>query len=470
MKNFTLSLVAFHLRQTLTDALDEADADANLLWETLAKLGEKQIPFPELAKIRTQLICYQNNQYTPQAEAGGQIFWLTHSGKDLDLGSIPTPEGFKITANLQPFRLHDTYAADLTLAPDNPNIDITIPQIQHFKPNYLLPSHIQASIGTTLWLYGEIDSTIDSQDWAEKCAIALVAGSNLNPILVNQESLFDSILFTFKTNNPICQILILLNNSQADTITPLGETYDSILNLLCCHHKISKIYQDSRQSYTQTRQLYSQLEKKIQGYPNLIADTTEKLANLKKLLSQIPEDGINYTRYLRDITAHYTAIDTNTRNYRICLANIKAKGNIPKFWETLNDITFHQWQNQIKIDIDYLTPGENLFARTIETIRGTVEIEQVECDRATEANTQDRQEKLEILIAFIGTALAVSGVSSQVATNPSQIIYTQLCQKESPKNVKLLPYLGLSIIDLLIHIFLGIMIAIPVGIWLKHRK
>ncbi len=138
---------------------------------------------------------------------------------------------------------------------------------------------------------------------------------------------------------------------------------------------------------------------------------------------------------------------------------------------------FSQWQQQLKIDINYLTPGENLFSRTIDTIRGTVEIEQVECEllaaalryRKNEINTQARQEKLEILIAFVGTALAVSGVSSQVATNPSQIIYTQLYHKKLADNPQLLPYLGLSIIDLLIHIFLGVIVAIPVGIWLKKR-
>ena len=470
MKKFTLSLFAFHLRQTLTDSLDEVDSDANLLWETLAKLGEKEIPFPELAKIRSQLICYQNNQYTPQAEESGQIFWLTHSGKSLDLGNIPTPEGFRITANLQPFRLHDTYAADLTLAPENPNIDISIPQIQHFKPNYLLPSHIPASIGQTLWLYGEIDNTISPEDCAEKCAVALVTGSKLNPILTHQGELFGSQLFQFKTNQPTYQIWILLNHSQTDTITPLGETYDDILNLLCSHHKIAKIYQDSRQSYTQTRQLYSQLEKKIQSYPSLTSDASQKLTSLKQLLDKIPEDAINYTRNLRDLTAHHTAIDTNTRNYRICLNRIQAKGNIPQFWENMCDRTFPQWQQQLKIDIDYLTPGENLFSRTIDTIRGTVEIEQVECDRNNEINTQARQEKLEILIAFVGTALAVSGVSSQVATNPSQIIYTQLYHKKLADNPQLLPYLFLSGIDLLIHIFLGVIVAIPVVIWLKNRK
>ncbi|WYL95863.1 MAG: hypothetical protein HEQ35_20435 [Gloeotrichia echinulata IR180] len=40
MNNFTLSLYAYHLHHTLTELLGEVVADANLLWENLANLGE----------------------------------------------------------------------------------------------------------------------------------------------------------------------------------------------------------------------------------------------------------------------------------------------------------------------------------------------------------------------------------------------------------------------------------------------
>jgi hypothetical protein len=226
VKNFTISLYAFHLRHTLTDSPDKADANANLLWENIAQLGEKLLPFPELKDVRSKLICYQNEKYEPKLELGRQTNWLTDSGS-LDLGSIPTAEGFKINGNLQPFLFNDTYAADLTLFPESPNISIDVPQLQLFKPSCLLPSNIQASLGHTLWIYGEVDASEDCQALASKCAVALLAGTNLNPVLVNEDNLFGSLLFEYQAPDPNepqnpanqCHILVWLNNSNADTLT-----------------------------------------------------------------------------------------------------------------------------------------------------------------------------------------------------------------------------------------------------------
>ena len=102
MKNFSISLYAFHLRHTLTDAPGEVATYANLLWENLVKLGEVFLPFLGLKELRSKLICYQNGQYNPKGEQGRRTEWLTDSGS-LDLGSLATTEGFKINANLQPF-------------------------------------------------------------------------------------------------------------------------------------------------------------------------------------------------------------------------------------------------------------------------------------------------------------------------------------------------------------------------------
>ena len=119
----------------------------------------------------------------------GERYGLTDFGR-VDLGSIATTEGFKINANIQPFLLNDTYAADLTLFPESPNISIDIPQLQLFQPGSLMPDKIQASLGQTLWIYGEVDANENCQELANQCAVALFAGTNLNPILVSQSEIF----------------------------------------------------------------------------------------------------------------------------------------------------------------------------------------------------------------------------------------------------------------------------------------
>jgi hypothetical protein len=82
VKNFSLSLYAFHLRHTLTHLPDEVVADAHLLWENLAKLGENTLPFPDLKDLHSKLVSYHHGVYTPQQEIAIKSEWLSISGKD----------------------------------------------------------------------------------------------------------------------------------------------------------------------------------------------------------------------------------------------------------------------------------------------------------------------------------------------------------------------------------------------------
>ncbi|MEG4171470.1 MULTISPECIES: hypothetical protein [unclassified Microcoleus] len=293
MKNFTISLYAFHLRHTLTDAPNEVDPEAKLLWENLAQLGAVTLPFSALKDLHLKLICYQNGNYEPQREQGRQTEWLTDSGSSIDLGTFPTTEGFKIKGNLQPFGLHDTYAVDLTLSPESPQISIDVPQLKLFKPASLLPTSIQASLGQTIWIYGEVDASENCQQLAEKIAVALLAGTNLNPIEVGKDKLLGSFLFEYKTIDPDdpqnpakqCQILISLNNSQADTLTWAGQAYDWLRNLMLCRHKILYINHQARERYPQARELYAKLDRQVREFPTQIADPKTRLETLKKILT-----------------------------------------------------------------------------------------------------------------------------------------------------------------------------------------
>ncbi|MFN6525539.1 hypothetical protein [Nostoc sp. ChiSLP03a] len=454
MKNFSLSLYAFHLRNTLTELPGEVVADANILWENLVKVGESSLTFVGLKDLRSKLICYQNNIYDPKREQGRKTEWLTDSGI-LDLGSLPTTEGFKINANLQPFLLNDTYAVDLTLFPESPNISIDIPQLQHFKPSSLLPSHIQASLGQTLLISGEVDSTEDCDTLAEKLAIALVAGTNLNTVRSQQGELFGSHLFEYQAldpdepDNPAkqCHILIVINNnnSQAATATLAGEAYNWLLNLLCSYHKILYIYQLARQRYREARTIYSNLENKIQKFNSLTSQNEIKLSDLKSLMGKIPTKSFDYTRCLQDLQTHHTAITTNITNYQICLEKIQTIGrvNSPQSWQDFINKDCKKWQEQIQTDINYLTPGKELFGQFVDTIRGIVETGQAESDRS-----------LENIIQVLGIGFGGGAIASGVFTTHIDKINLPLIQKHP-----LYASLTLSIIATLIFIALGWLIT-----------
>lgn len=241
MKNFTISLYAFHLRHTLSDDPDDVVEDANLLWENLVKVGENSLPFPGLKNLRSKLIySYQDGKYEHSLEIVRKRFWLIDS-QGLDLGSLPTKQGFEIKAELNPFLLNDTYAVDLTISPDPPDISIDVTQLQHFAIKYLLPSHIEASLGQTLWIYGEVEQSKDCCSLAEKLATALVEEFSLKIEKINQGELFGSQIFQYQItdssepDNPIkqCQIFIVINNNNSKTLELFGKAYDCLLNLIC---------------------------------------------------------------------------------------------------------------------------------------------------------------------------------------------------------------------------------------------
>ncbi len=452
MKNFSLSLYAFHLRHTLTELPGEVVTDANLLWENLVKVGEGSLSFVGLKDLRSKLICYQNGKYESKREIGRISEWLIDT-QDLDLGSLPTTEGFKINANLQPFLLNDTYAVDLTLVPESPNIFIDIPQLQHFKPSSLLPSNIQASLGQTLSIYGEVEPTEDCDTLAEKLAIALVAGTNLNPVRTQQGELFGSLLFEYQAldpdepDNPAkqCHILIVINNSHAATGTLAAEAYDWLLNLLCSYHKILYIYQLARQRYRDARTIYSDLENKIQEFNSLISENQTRLSGLKSLMGEIPKKSFDYTRCLQDLQTHHTAITTNITNYTICLEKIKTidSGNSPQSWQDFIKKDCKKWQEQIQTDINYLTPGQELFGQFVDTIRGIVETEQTERDRS-----------LENTIQILGIGFGGGAIASGVFTTHIDKINLPLIQKHP-----LYASLTLSIIATVVFIALGWLIT-----------
>lgn len=452
MKNFSLSLYVFHLRHTLTELPGEVVADANLLWENLVKVGESSLTFVGLKDLRSKLICYQNGKYEPKQEIG-RISERLIDAQDLDLGNLPTTEGFKINANLQPFLFNDTYAVDLTLVPEPPNISIDIPQLQHFKPNSLLPSNIQASLGQTLWIYGEVDPSENCNTLAEKLAIALVAGTNLNPVRTQQGKLFGSLLFEYQAldpdepDNPAkqCHILIVINNSQAATGTLAAEAYEWLLNLLCSYHKILYIYQLARQCYREARIIYSDLENKIKEFNSLISENKTELSGLKSLMGKIPKKIFDYTRCLQDLQIHYTAITTNITSYTTCLEKIQTigSGNSPQFWQDFIKKDCKKLQEQIQTYINYLTPGQELFGQFVDTIRGIVETEQTESDRS-----------LENTIQVLGIGFGGGAIASGVFTTHIDKINLPLVQKHP-----LYASLTLSIIATLIFIALGWLIT-----------
>ncbi len=524
VQNPSLTLYAFQLRQDISKGNQQVMDNANQLWEQCVALGEQR-NIQILKSLKTELRCYTYNpkeskyhynpinedqeataeekpyldywlelvRKDPQSYKARQLRFHTHveqegvsqSCTNDTSGSILLPtitqreqdapttnlpkldaleqNGLRLMGEIYPLRIHDTYALDLTLR-YRETVDIA--QLSQLNPT----DQIQASLGQTLLLFAKPVNVEKSayQDLANHCVAALVkdTAEHLQPSATGK--LFGSPIFEYDNHqekpSERRHILVWLD-SHPDTLSKSVDAYHSLLNLLCCRSKIIYAYNQSRQCNQAARELYSQLEQKSE---ELVQPPEETLEDLEEWLKLIPHMAFPYAKYFRDIEDHRTAITTNIQNYTSRLEKIQALSllNDNLAWlQNFLDYTCKQWQNQIQIDLNYLTPSQNLFEQMTATIRGIIEVKQTENDRnlekilqANEAAAQKREQKLEVVITVVGTGLAVSGISSQVAPHPTEKI------PSVSKEANLPSYFGYSFLDILFHILIGVIIAIPMGI------
>ncbi|NEP22757.1 hypothetical protein [Moorena sp. SIO3I6] len=492
-QNPSLTLYAFQLRQEISKGKQEVMDNADQLWEQCVALGQQR-NIQLLKSLKTELRCYtydsKDSQYhynpshedqeaTPE-EKPYLDDWLELVRKDpqsdqarqLRFHSESDKNGLRLMGEIYPLRIHDTYALDVTLR-YRETVDLA--QLSQLNPT----DQIQASIGQTLLLFTKPVNVEESayEDFANHCVAALVkeTADYIQPSTTGQ--LFGSPIFEYdndkETPRERCHILVWLD-SHPETLSKTVEAYHSLLNLLGCRSKILYAYSQSRHCHDKALELYRELEQKVE---QLVQPPEETLEELNQWLKEIPQRAFHYAKYLRDMEDHRTTITTNIENYRSRLENIKAL-SLPNddlaFLQTFLDRTCKQFKTQIQVDLNYLRPGQNLFEQMTATIRGMIEVKQAESDRilqetlqANEAAAQKREQKLELVITVVGTGLAVSGISSQVASDATEKILSV-----SKEDANLPSYFGYSFLDILFHLLVGVILATPVGIivWWWRRK
>lgn len=309
--------------------------------------------------------------------------------------------------------------------------------------------------------------------------------------------------------------ILLFFNPNSTVPEKLGEVSRDLLLLLCSRHKILYAYNQSRSCQHDCKPLYTYLENKTIAFSQT-AQSDDRLPIFKQLLTQLPQKSFKYSSLLRDLEDHKNTIQTNIINYKKLINKLQAlPENEITFLKKFIDHAQKKFYSQIKVDQNFLLSGKEMFHELINNIRGIVAIDQVESDRQfqtelqtrdeqfqqalnhqeiqlrqtlqeqqkqfqTELQTRDeqfqttlehqrierendlnqqkdnedrREKKIELWIAFFGTGLAVSGISSGVVTEPSKTILTNLSITLSP--------ICYSFLDILFHVLVGLIFAFP---------
>ena len=404
IRNPSITLYPFHLRDDFDEGFQAVAKNAQHLWETLADDIGKTFNIPELQSLRNHLICYQNGQYHPSGEDKQSDYQelIASSQKTLKFQPTSQLENLQLNGSIYPLRLHDTYTADLTLSASEQTIPIT--QLQHFNPNScLLPDNTKPSLGQTLLLYAEPIFFDNYRRLADAC-IQDLWHNNYQPVpkLMAEGKLFGSPIFEYddRNQNPAkrCHILVWLNH-HPDTLTMIPKNFNYyLIRLLGSRAKICFVYQKSREWYREGQRLTSDIEKEIPQFTQIEQepDAESRLTQLKQLLARIRTKVFDYTKCLSLLEEHRNTLTVNTNNYRENLEEIEklslADDNLDFLYKFL-DLAEHDHQQQIQADLNYLFSSKNLFQQMIVTIRGMVDIEQIESDRRWQAseNRQSRQ-------------------------------------------------------------------------------
>ncbi len=402
IKNPSITLYPFHLRDDSDEGYGEVARNAQSLWENLADNVGTQFNSNELKSLRDKLICYKDKQYYPQGEQENpnNDKLLITDGKTLDLQPITQPNLPKLSGSIYALRIHDTYTADLTFY--YKNVTIKVADLNQLNPQgCLLPSAIKPSLGQTLLLYATPAVYDTYRKLADECVTAFVHNQQqASPEFRAEGILFGSPIFEYDSREDDaakrCHILVWLQDNPQSLQLATATFFNAyLMTLLFSRAKIVFVYREARKKYRKAQQIVGELEKKLPEFGEIEReqDRQVKLQKLKGLLAEVRTKMLACAQQVCYLQEVRNTIDINAENYAEALERIKGlsiEGDNLDFLQRFLDLAENTYQRQIEIDLNYLIASQDLFQQSISTVRGMVEIEQVEFDREKEQRERQR--------------------------------------------------------------------------------
>ncbi|TAG60651.1 MAG: serine protease [Oscillatoriales cyanobacterium] len=376
----SLTLYAFHLRNSINQGLEPTVLEAPQLWEQLVGLGDT-LHIRELQNLQQELICYEDDYYFPEAEEiwGAEYSNLLDYQKSSLRFLVPPQVGeLQLQGLLCSFRLHDTYAIDLTFFSQD---TFTLPQLNCLNPQNLLLQKIKPSLGQTLLLFGQPLGTQEDnyQTLADACVAQLFPGKH-SIELVDTGRLLDNPIFEYESglNNPAKKIHILVWFKCRDmNSTHMDRVAEILLHLLWCRYKILSVYKNSRCCVIQAKKLYGSLDQYKSNFRQ-ISETTNRRSHLINLHAKLQQVELDYANYLDDLTEHENTIAINYINYRTYLEKLeKLPCTKLSFCQEFLQYVGNKLQRQIQVDREYLAIGRDRLQRLKATVWESITTEPI---------------------------------------------------------------------------------------------
>ena len=377
LHNPSLTLYAFHLRNSINQGLQPTVPTAPQLWEQLVDLGNA-LHIRELQTLRQQLICYEGDRYFPETEDfwGAEYLTLLQNNEpSLDFQVPPLPGGLEIQGLLCPFRLHDTYAIDLTLFSQD---TLTLPQLKYLNPQNLILQNIQASLGQTLLLFGQpLEAQEDNYQVLADACVAQLFPAQYSSELVETGSLLGNPIFEYEPRQANQLHILVWFKCQDMNPNYMDRVAEILLHLLWCRHKILYVYQQSRHCLEQAKKIYDSYEQYRSNFSQ-ISEKPNRRSPLINLHAELQQVELDYTNYLDDLTEHEKTISINYINYKTYLEKLERLPHTKlSFCQEFLRYVRNKFQRQIQVDWDSQRIGRDRLQRLKATVWESITTEPV---------------------------------------------------------------------------------------------
>jgi hypothetical protein len=316
---------------------------------------------------------------------------------------------------LYPQKISDSYALLINVfRPQSAGFDaVSLDEIPTFNPNQCLRwGNDENLIGETYLITAFLAEAKPSHPEALKLPAEEILKKLFNdrcPDFYQADKFLDSYILEFGSPKRSQTRYLVLFYFAESTCDRFKNIYWDLPELFLYYHKITHVFQMSRQYAEQLDKLISEkIESQLPSFDNTNPPSeTLDLEDLKTKLKTLLKTAPKYTWELRQLENALNTIEINTGNYQRTLKRLQNQvGDRLDLFHQFARRESKTFQLQIQADLNYAKPGSQLLDQAIASIRGIVEIEQVESDRSLERT-------IEILAAGLGAggivASAVSG-------------------------------------------------------------
>jgi hypothetical protein len=439
LKNLRLVLYGYHVRNTIDEGVKPI-WEAAQIWENLSKI-------PGLENLKKYLLCYQNELYTPEQEDKHATEYIELNHQDINFSLSDT-----VTGSLYPYRLHDTYAFDLTLRA------ASFEALQKLKKP--LFDFLKPSLGSTWIFYAELPFPALHPDELAQRLVRELFPNYSSPRIIRQDSL-ESCSFIRKEVGKPSPIFVSFIPTD---INLSSQTDQLLLNLFWYYHKILYANREARKLDLSGRNYYAQIERYVNNFAQEIS-VKDRLKIFQDRLLEIPQLSINYATTLRNLKDQQITAIANLENLKKTVQKLQSLPHTQlDYFETFIQRS-ETYIKQIETDLNFLYPGESLLQRLTDNIRGIVAIDQVEQHEIS----QEKAQRLEQLIAYLGIGLGVSSISSSVISEGGRNLIKdwlrgQICD---PSLAHSSYDLCLGFLAILFHIIVGLVAGLITYLILK---